>query len=372
MDVLTNGLARTRAGVGAWLAGVLGWWSGLTTPVAPPPYVAFTERDRARRARLVSLLLLGVVAWQLSVLVIGIFDPSYGGLVDTTMFSPQLLIFFAIVDVVVVALNRRGHVNRAGLALVAITELPLLALLAFPPHGQLSPAQFGVFYLLAVSVLVAATVLPPWAVFVVAGLNALEVIGTVVVLPHNARLQQLLTRSDDTFATLAQPIALQLIVAVVAYLWVRGMLAALQRAERAEQIADTERAEALVRVRELETGMRRPLPLFALLADSTLIEARAPWMREVLLWQVGTALAALNGTTTPDAAAQADGEARTTAREQAEMERLTLELYRLGEGYPTGRAARVQLTEEDVRAMLRRVNARGDDPRSERRGRPGR
>ena len=40
------------------------------------------------------------------------------------------------------------------------------------------------------------------------------------------------------------------------------------------------------------------------------------------------------------------------------MERLTLELYRLGEGYPTGRAARVQLTEEDVRAMLRRVNAR--------------
>ena len=71
-------------------------------------------------------------------------------------------------------------------------------------------------------------------VFAVAGLNALEVIGTVLVLPHNAALQQLLTRSDDTFATLVQPIALQMIVAVVAYLWVRGLLAALQRAERAE------------------------------------------------------------------------------------------------------------------------------------------
>lgn len=379
MEVVTDVLARARASVAARLADMLrwclSWWCGLTTPVPPPPYVAFGARDRARRARLVSLLLLGVVAWQLCVLVIGFFDPSYGGLVDTTMFAPQLLIFFCVMDVVVVALNRRGHVNRAGLALLAITESPLLALLAFPPHGRLGPAQFGVFYLLAVSVLVAATLLPPWTVFAVAGLNALEVIGTVLVLPHNAHLQQLLTRSDDTFATLAQPIALQLIVAVVAYLWVRGMLAALQRAERAEQIADTERAEALVRVRELEAGMRRPLPLFALLADSTLIEARAPWMREVLLWQVGTALAALNGTTTPGAAgvaAQADEEARTAAREQAEMERLTLELYRLGEGYPTGRAARVQLTEEDVRAMLRRVNARESDPRAERRGWAGR
>ncbi|HST87769.1 MAG TPA: hypothetical protein VLJ14_05265 [Ktedonobacterales bacterium] len=376
MDVLTGRLARARADVTARLASMLGWWlgwwCGLTAPVPPPPYVAFAERDRARRARLVSLLLLGVVAWQLCVLVIGIFDPSYGGLVDTTMFAPQLLIFFCVVDVVVVALNRRGQVNQAGLALVAITESPLLALLAFPPHGRLGQAQFDVFYLLAISVLVAAALLPPWTVFAVAGLNALEVIGTVLVLPHNAALQQLLTRSDDTFATLVQPIALQMIVAVVAYLWVRGLLAALQRAERAEQIADTERAEALVRVRELESGMRRPLPLFALLADSTLIAARAPWMREVLLWQVGTALAALNGTTTPRAATEAEGEARTAAREQAEMERLTLELYRLGEGYPTGRAARVQLTEEDVRAMLRRVNARESDPRAERRGWPGR
>ena len=361
MDVVVDAFSRAWTGVAARLAALLGWWCGLTTPAAPPPYVAFGERDRARRARLVSLLLVGVVMWQLSVLVIGIFDPSYGGLVDTTMFSPQLLLFFCVVDVVVVMLNRRGHVNRAGLALVAITESPLLALLAFPPHGQLSQAQFGVFYLLAVSVLVAATLLPPWTVFVVAGLNALEVIGTVVVLPHNARLQQLLTRSDDTFATLAQPIALQLIVAVVAFLWVRGLLAALQRAQRAEQIADAERAEALVRVRELEAGMRRPLPLFALLADSTLIEARAPWMREVLLWQVGTALAALNGTATWGEAA-----ARTAAREQAEMERLTLELYRLGEGYPTGRAARVRLSEEDVRVMLRRVNApQWGDPRAE-------
>jgi hypothetical protein len=372
MDVLTGRLARARADVTARLASMLGWWCGLTAPVPPPPYVAFAERDRARRARLVSLLLLGVVAWQLCVLVIGIFDPSYGGLVDTTMFAPQLLIFFCVVDVVVVALNRRGQVNQAGLALVAITESPLLALLAFPPHGRLGQAQFDVFYLLAISVLVAAALLPPWTVFAVAGLNALEVIGTVLVLPHNAALQQLLTRSDDTFATLVQPIALQMIVAVVAYLWVRGLLAALQRAERAEQIADTERAEALVRVRELESGMRRPLPLFALLADSTLIAARAPWMREVLLWLVGTALAALNGTTTPRAATEAEGEARTAAREQAEMERLTLELYRLGEGYPTGRAARVQLTEEDVRAMLRRVNARESDPRAERRGWPGR
>lgn len=370
MDVLTDVLARVRAGLEARLAGLfgwsLGWWCGLTTPLPPPPYVAFGERERARRARLVSLLLLGVVAWQVFVLVIGIYDPSYGGLVDSTMFSPQLLLSFCVVDVVVVTLNRRGHVNWAGLAVVAITESPLLALLAFPPHGRLGLAQFDVFYLLAVSVLVAATLLPPWTVFVVAGLNALEVIGTVLVLPHNAPLQQLLIRSDDTFATLAQPIALQMIVAVVAYLWVRGMLAALQRAERAEQIADTERAEALVRVRELEAGMRRPLPLFALLADSTLIEARAPWMREVLLWQVGTALAALNGTTMPGE--RAEPGTRTAAREQAEMERLTLELYRLGEGYPTGRAARVQLTEEDVRAMLRRTNAQGSYPRSEWRG----
>src|SRR5579859_714071 len=142
MEVVTDMLARARASVAARLTSMLSWclrwWYGLTMPTPPPPYVAFTARDRSRRARLVSLLLLGVVAWQLGVLVIGILDPSYGGLVDTTMFAPQLLIFFGVVDVVVVTLNRRGQVNRAGLALVAITESPLLALLAFPPHGRLS------------------------------------------------------------------------------------------------------------------------------------------------------------------------------------------------------------------------------------------
>ena len=152
----------TRWTNGSWPPGAQ---LGERAPVPPPPYVAFAERDRARRARLVSLLLLGVVAWQLCVLVIGIFDPSYGGLVDTTMFAPQLLIFFCVVDVVVVALNRRGQVNQAGLALVAITESPLLALLAFPPHGRLGRRSSTSSICWRSQCSWPRHCLPPWTVF---------------------------------------------------------------------------------------------------------------------------------------------------------------------------------------------------------------
>src|SRR5262249_26351170 len=54
---------------------------------------------------------------------------------------------------------------------------------------------------------------------------------------------------------LSRPIALQLIFAVVAYLWVRGVEQAINRADRAEEVAQLERRE-LERTIALEEGVR--------------------------------------------------------------------------------------------------------------------
>jgi hypothetical protein len=105
-----------------------------------------------------------------------------------------------------------------------------------------------------VSVVLAATVLPRTLTFLVALGNSLLIIGNYLFQTHNPNItQDVALYSSETVQTvslLVRPIALQFVLAVVAYLWVRGMDEAIRRADRAEEIAaweirDRERTFAL-------------------------------------------------------------------------------------------------------------------------------
>jgi hypothetical protein len=89
-------------------------------------------------------------------------------------------------------------------------------------------------------------------------------------------------------ALIDRPIALQIIVAVVAFLWVRGTDEAIRRADRAEELAALEHAVAEQR-RQLEVGAQQILETHVRVANGD-FAARAPVVQDNILWQVAASL----------------------------------------------------------------------------------
>jgi len=265
----------------------LSWWYALTAPEEPSPTTPFALRERARRGRLASAVLLGFVAAELLLLLIGFVDPSYSGLIEGRPIAIAILVVLA--DAAAVVLNRRGWVDAAGLVMVLLAELPIIALVLYVPGGRLDLINIPVFYLLVASELVAVSTLPAAAVFLIATLNSAVIVGVIFGMPHTIAFNGLLKESDDTLTLLAQPIGLQFIVASVAYLWVRSTMQAILRAERAERAAEAERQREVERTRELEDGARTLLTVHVQLANGD-FTARVPPIRNAVLWRIGGSL----------------------------------------------------------------------------------
>ncbi len=261
--------------------GIVGWWWRLTAPPEPPASASFAVRERFRRGRLASVLLFGLV-------LIGLGALWQYLVVDDDHPTMKLVLIGALVAAGVVALlNRKGRVTAAGLLLVALADLPLAGIPATALGGRLDVPHLSAFYLLASAVLVAASLLAPWSVFVVALTNSLLVVVVILALPHTTALNQLLASNNGQQA-LAGPAVMQVIVAIVAFLWARSTLTALRRADRAEELADLERRE-VERTRELEEGVEQLLAVHVQLANGN-FAARAPTVRNPLLWQIGASL----------------------------------------------------------------------------------
>lgn len=257
----------------------------MTAPPDRSTRATFAASERFRRGRLLSVLLLGFfvieggAVWQYV-------------LVDSDHPAMIGLVLFALATTLIAgALNRLGHVTPAALLLTLVAQvLPLAGIHATATHLDL--LELDVFYLLVGSELVAASVLAPWTVFPVACVNSLLIAASIALTPHAPALQQLLA-SNDAQQVFAGPIVMQLIVAMVAYVWARSVLSALRRADGAETIAELERRE-VARTHELEEGVRELLAVHVHLANGN-FTVRAPAVRNAMLWQIGNSLNNLIG-----------------------------------------------------------------------------
>jgi hypothetical protein len=210
---------------------------------------------------------------------------------DHPAMKAVLLVAFLLAGLAGV-LNRLGSVAAAGLLLVALADLALPGVVATAVGGRLDVLHLGAFYLLVGSELVAGSVLAPWSVFPVGLVNSALVLATIALMPHTPTLARVLAPNDAQQAY-AGPIVMQLIVAVVAYLWAQSTLRALRRADSAEEIAELERRE-LERTHELEEGAQQLLAVHVQLANGN-FNVRVPTLRNPLLWQVGSSLNNLIG-----------------------------------------------------------------------------
>ena len=213
--------------------GPLEWWYRLTAPPDPPPSANFRRHEAARRGRLISLLLLLMICLVFVVIPIALFSGNY----------PLLLILFIglFTQCLTLALNRKGHVLVAGLIIVSVTMVGYILAQTFNPGG-LRVGDLPDFDLLVWVELLAVSLLPARSVFVVAALDSVFIWLDVTLQPHAPDLARFLI--TDGYAAIGRPITIQIVVAIVAYLWVRSATTAIARADRAEVIAALEHAMA--------------------------------------------------------------------------------------------------------------------------------
>lgn len=134
-------------------------------------------------------------------------------------------------------LNRRGQIVFAGI--VAVCSINIGLMIAILSLHTLDGYDLPLFDLMVQSVCVAVSLLPPRSVFVVTAANCLFFVLAFLSLPHTAELDHMLVARGyyDAFLKL---VTIQLIVAIVTYLWVRSNQKARQRVYFAETIATAE------------------------------------------------------------------------------------------------------------------------------------
>jgi hypothetical protein len=277
-DAFTNARPSGRPAIDAPRVNA---WLRLTSWGWRYPLHTIADRERARRSRLASWILLGLMAAGL------ILSPEIVGDVR----SGVSVLVFELGLIVAALMNRAGFVAYAGGLIVVLIMAAVMSAVVFYPNG-LTLDALPAYDLLAVSVVVAASVLRPGIAFVVAGINIVLMCTDYFAQPHFSDLRTDIAYYGSPVSAaiflLGRPIALELILAVVSYLWVRGTDEAIRRADRAEEVAQLEHV-IVEQKRQLDVGVQQVLQTHIRVANGD-FSARAPLGQDNILWQISSSL----------------------------------------------------------------------------------
>lgn len=206
----------------------LAWWWRKTAQHAAPD-ATFAEKERARRARLGSGLLLGLMALSLAVLLTTL-GLARAGVMRVDASIPFGSVLSLAVCVAALLLNRRGHVTAAGLTLFVATDAALgCALLV-----SASPVAAALLQTLVASELVAVAFFAPWGVWPAALINSALLAAAFTLMPYSSSASRL-----DAGEVIAA-IAVQAATAAVLALTMSSTAAARKEAESAAMVAEAE------------------------------------------------------------------------------------------------------------------------------------
>ncbi|MDQ6659448.1 MAG: hypothetical protein M3Z24_00620 [Chloroflexota bacterium] len=208
--------------------------------VAKRPGLLTHKQIRARQV--VNTVLLVIVLFQLAALPGAI-------MMHSTMDIATALLGLALCGAALV-FKRLGQITVVSILLIIVIDLGCGLMLLTSPMG-LDVGSLPVFDVLIISELIAVSLLPPITVFPIALGNILFILADLALQPRTAELNMLLT-SNMGYNAVLQPVSLQIVVAVVSYIWVRNALHAIARADRAEEIAQLQSREAELQRREAE------------------------------------------------------------------------------------------------------------------------
>ena len=265
--------------------GKMGWWYRFAAPPEPSSTTPFSQREAYRRGKLISLALL------LQLVIVIVLLPTVGLFVNHALI-PNLVIMAVLLSIALL-FNRRGRVIPAGI--LAVVGLDLSLMLNLASYPAMSSFLLPMLDLLVLPELFAVSLLPPAAVFVDALIHICFIVASLLFLfPKSAELQALLQTSALQDA-LARPIVIQVLVAVITYLWVKSALQSIERADRATSIAILEREMAeqgmqvTVEKQQLEESIRQILAVHTRVANGD-YTVRVPLTRGNVLWEIGGSL----------------------------------------------------------------------------------
>jgi hypothetical protein len=246
---------------------------------------AFISSEQLRRKQIVNGILLVIVIFQLVQLPGAMLMPG-------NLALGIVLLGLALCGVAVI-FNQLGKITVVSLMLILVVDLGCGLMLLTSPMG-LGVSDLAVLDLLIISELIAVSLLPAVSVFIVAVCNILFIFAILAFLPRTPELSMLLS-SNMAYNAVMQPVILQIVVAVVTFIWVRSALLALARADRAEEIAQLQSREAELlrleaeRSHQLEQGSEHLLKVLVRAANGD-ITVRAVLTQDNMLWKVGNAV----------------------------------------------------------------------------------
>ena len=259
-------------------------WNALTTLPEAPPDADLAQREAVRRSRLTSNVLFFFVVMVVALLPACYIAPGH------SYFWLDLAL--AVASIFALALNRQGYTLAAGI-LVNLAGFSILTIALFTtiPFDETTLQGYDMYVIVE---LLAVSLLPMRSIFLVAVMSMLCIIGTLIYMPHTAVLDADLHKR--LLIIIARPVGTLFLVAGVAYILATTMAKAIERAGRAELIAQfqrkfAEQEHALVeeQKRELDVGIGQILHTHVAVANGNL-HARAPLTRDNMLWQIARAL----------------------------------------------------------------------------------
>ena len=242
-------------------------------------------REQVHRKKVVSTILLVIALLQLIDLP--------GALLMKSAVSVGTVVLGLILCAIALLFNYMGKVTVVSILLIAVVDLGCGLMLLTTPMG-LGVSDLPTFDILVVSELIAVSLLPPMSVFPVALSNIVFIAADLMFQPRTPELHMVLTSSMG-FNAIAQPISLQIVVAVVSYIWVRNALLAMARADRAEEITALKEREAefqrleVIRQQHLDAGIQHLSQVLVQAANGDRT-ARVQMNQDNMLWRVGNSL----------------------------------------------------------------------------------
>lgn len=249
----------------------LAWWYRHTTAEE-------SERDIIPRGQLASLMLL------LTLIVSIAFIPAALTSDNLHVVPPVIALF--VFTFIGIALNRRGKTTYVGILLIAAVDAALVYTLLTYAHFVLPQNAVPIYDMFVLADIIAVSLLPIRSIFFVSLVHSLFMCADIALQPHTPDLQLLVDQTSYSF--MVRPLTIQIVVALITYLWVRTTIRAVQRANKAELIADLERTIAEQK-RELDEGVQQLLYTLVRAANGDL-QVRTPLAQEHALWQVDIAL----------------------------------------------------------------------------------
>src|SRR5579884_2045470 len=247
-------------------------WYRLTAMPEPPPQAGFRQREAARKSRFLSLIVLFLLCIFLG------FVPACLALANPYVLVADLSMF--PVCLLALLLNKLGHVMLGATFLTATFEGALtIVILTTHPFDTISIQQYELFVF---GELLTVSLLDPEMVFLVAGYNIAIICDSLFFQLHTIDFQSALY--SEWSPLLVRPVAVQILVAGVTYLWVRSAMRAMQRADRAELIAQLEHQIAqekqahIEELTRLEEGIARMEHAYVHLINHGTLDQLTPTM----------------------------------------------------------------------------------------------